>query len=85
MAKKDNGIVIGDGIVERLVALAERSVERMEGKEEEKKAIYQKHEGFIDSELKRIEDLMKDKDPASHEYYELTGAYDRLLNITRYW
>lgn len=82
---KNSDVVIDGNIVERIVDLCERSVERMEEKEDDKKRSYYKHEGFIDEQVNRIKEMMKNEDPTTDRYYKLTTALDRLLNIVRYW
>ena len=85
MAKKDNGIVIGGDVVERLVSLLEGGMKTMTDETTEKKKIYKEHEGFIRTELERIEERIAAADPKTDEYRELLRTYDQLLNVTRYW
>ena len=94
MGKKNENIVENDAImipgsfVDRIINLCEKGVDKMGEKDISttiKNEITAGQKEFIEKQLNRVQERMNKADVESEEYINLVQAYDKLMDLIRWW
>lgn len=81
-------IMIPGSFVDRIITVFEKGVNKMGEKDISttiKNEITAGQKEFIESQLNRMQEKMKKTDIESGEYIDLIQAYDKLMDLIRWW
>ena len=85
MSKKDGNIIIGSDVVDRIINLCERTIDKIDESDKRKEYDTTFVKDFIKEEIIKVQTEMGKVDILDEKYIELLQVYNKLCDIIRWW